>query len=253
MRIKPYFKTELAEPYQGKHFHDVGASVIMNMEVKTKTLGNFLVMLPDPVSLNLNNAQGAINKSESLKERINSAKQFTVFSKTLTESEISGLKPEEIKALDPEANILRSLNEEKVFEYIQTSMGLVVSLITAIESFVNLIIPHDYTFDKINSTGEVKTLNKEEIIRKCSIEDKLEIVTKVKGKMDLKQQAYWKTFKEIKDLRDEIIHFKKMGNKIDEMWNPIVIYLFDSELQKLLSDTVALISYLHPTYLEIDY
>lgn len=252
MKIKPYFKTTLAKPFQGKHFHDAGASVVMNMEVRTKTLGNFLVMLPDPVSLNLNNAQGAINRCLSLKERIDSVKGFTVFTKVLSEEDIRGLSPEQIKALDPEANILRTLNEEKVFEYIQSSMGLVVSLITAIESFVNLIIPHDHTFDKANSKGEIKILNKEEIVKRCTIEDKLEIVAKVKEKLDLKQQPFWKSFKEIKDLRDEIIHFKKMDNKIDQMWNPIIIYLFDSDLQKLLEDTVALINFLHPTYLEVE-
>ena len=55
MKIKPYFKTTLAEPYQGKYLHEAGAEVVMNMHVKSKTLGDFMVLLPDLVSLNLEN------------------------------------------------------------------------------------------------------------------------------------------------------------------------------------------------------
>lgn len=48
MKIKPYLKTTLAKPYQGKSFHDVGASIVMNMRVSTEFIGDFMVMLPDP-------------------------------------------------------------------------------------------------------------------------------------------------------------------------------------------------------------
>lgn len=28
MKVKPYFRTTLAKPYQGKHYHEAGASVV---------------------------------------------------------------------------------------------------------------------------------------------------------------------------------------------------------------------------------
>lgn len=251
MKIKPYFKSTLTKALQGKNFHNAGAEVVMNMEVQTKSLGNFLVMLPDPVSLNLNNAQNFIDKCEKLKERIISSKRITVFSKILGETDISGRTNEEIKKLDPEANILRDFDNEKIFEYMQSSMGMVVSLIVGIESFLNLIIPFDYRTVRVNKNGEKINLDKEQIVRKFSIEDKIEIVSEIKHKEDVKQQKFWNTFKEVKDLRDDIIHFKKMDKKIDQMWNPIIVSLFDGNLQRYFDDIVNLINYLEPKYLEM--
>ena len=222
MKIRPYFKTTLATPFQGKFLHQVGATVVMNTDVHTKSIGDFMIMLPDPVSLNLNNAQGFINKCEKIKERINKAKGIQVFSKTLNEDSIRGLDINAIKKLDPEAGVFRTLDNEKVFEYVQSSMGVVVSLITAVESFVNLIIPYNYTHERINKKGESEVLTKEQVVRKFSIEDKLDIVAKIKSKTDLKQQKFWVSFKTAKDLRDDVIHFKKMDNNIKEMWSPII-------------------------------
>ena len=252
MKIKPYFKAKLAQPYQGKHLHAVGTMLVMNTEVRTKSVGDFIVMLPDPVSLNLNNAQGFIDKCGKLKERINKAKETTIFSKILTEEVIAGLNNEEIKKLDPAANILRVLDNDKVFEYVQSSMGVVVSLITAVESFVNLMIPIDYTFVRTNRKGEKETLDKAQIVRKLPIEEKLEIIGAVKAKPDLKQQTFWNSFKTVKDLRDDIIHFKKMDNNINQMWRPIIESFFDSDLQKFFDDIVGMIGYLHPQYLETE-
>jgi hypothetical protein len=112
MKIKPYFKSTLAKPFQGKHFHDVGTSVVINTEVRTKSIGDFILMLPDPVSLNLNNAQGFIDKCGKLKERIDKAKESTVMSKVLTEEAIRGRTNEEIKKLDPAADIFRVLDKK---------------------------------------------------------------------------------------------------------------------------------------------
>ena len=252
MKVKPYFRTTLAEPFQGKHLHKAGAEVVMNMHIKTKTLGDFIMMLPDPVSLNLNNAQNFVDKCEKLKERINKAHKFTVFSKTLTEEKIAGKSKEEIHSMDPDADFFRELDSDKIFEYIQSSMGVVVSLITAVESFVNLIIPHDYSLKRVNSKGVTEILDKTTMVRKLSIIDKLELVATIKSKDNLKQQKFWSTFKAIKDLRDDIIHFKKMDNKIDQMWTPIVVSFLDSDLQVFFDETVSLISFLHPDYLSIE-
>jgi len=251
MRINPYFRTTLAEPFQAKHSHEAGAEVVMNMHVRSKTLGDFIVMLPDPVSLNLNNEQNFIDKSEKLKERINKVRGFIVFSKILTEEKIAGKSKEEIHSMDPDADFFRELDNDKVFEYIQTSMGVVVSLITAVESFVNLIIPHDHSIERTNSKGVVEILDKTAMVRKLSIIDKLELVATVKGKDSLKQQKFWATFKIIKDLRDDIIHFKKMNDKINKMWTPIVVSFLDSDLQDFFNQTVSMISFLHPNYLSI--
>lgn len=252
MKVKPYFRTTLAKPYQGKHYHEEGTSVVMSAQVNTKSIGNFLMILPDPVSLNLNNAQNAIDRAETIIERINKSKQITVFSKLLNEEKIRGLSQDQILKLDPAANILRNLNDEKIFEYIQLSMGIVVSLITSVESFLNLTIPHDYVVKRQKKDGEEEVLNKMYIVRRFSIEDKIELVSDVKKRVGIKQEKFWSSFKEIKNLRDEIIHFKKMDSKIDQMWTPILVSFFDSDYQLFFDDTVNLINFLEPKYLEYE-
>lgn len=252
MKVKPYFRTTLAKPYQGKYYHEAGTSVVMNAEVDTKSIGKFLIMLPDPVSLNLNNAQNAIDRAETILERINKSKKITVFSKILTEEKIQELTKDQILKLDPNANVLRNLNDEKIFEYMQLSMGIVISLITSVESFLNLIIPHDYTVKKSNKVGDDVTLDKLHIVRRFSIEDKIELVGAIKKRENVKQEKFWSSFKVVKNLRDEIIHFKKMDSKIDQMWTPILVSFFDSDFQVFFDDTVKLINYLEPEYLEYE-
>ena len=252
MKVKPYFRSTLSEPFQGKHYHEAGTTVVLNAEINTKSIGRFIMMLPDPVSLNLNNAQNAIDRAKTLIERINKSKKITVFSSILKEDNIRGLSSAQIEKLDPSATVFRVLSDEKIFEYTQLSMGIVVSLITAIESFLNLIIPSDFTLKRQNKKGEDEILNKEHIVRKFSIEDKITLVSEDKNRTGLKQQKFWETFKQVKDLRDEIIHFKKMDSKIDTIWTPILVSFFDSDLQEFFNDTVNLINFLEPKYLEYE-
>jgi hypothetical protein len=250
MKIHPYFKTTLATPFQGKHFHDVGTEVVMNMEVRSQTIGDFIMMLPDPVSLNLNNAKGLVDKSIKIKERINKAKEFTVFSKILTEKDIQNKNKEQIKEIDPDATYFRNLDSDKVFEYVQSSMGVVIFLVTAAESFANLAIPEDYKHERITKKGEKELWDKQQIVRKMSITNKLELISIIKDKSNLKEQRFWNTYEKVKELRDDIIHFKKMDNKIDEMWSSIITILLDSNLEEFYNDFVALIDFFRPGFLE---
>jgi len=252
MKIKPYFKTTLAKPYQGEHFHPAGTSVIMNTTVSSKTLGDFMIMLPDPVSLNLNSAQNSIDLCTQLKKEIDSSKEIKIFSSKISEDILKSKIPSEIKLLDPDVKIYRILDEDKVFEYLQNSMNIIVLLIVSIESFVNLTIPADYKHEHKDKKGKKVVLNKLEIVKKLSIEDKIEILVKIKSKPNIKQEKFWKTFKEIKSLRNEIIHYKKKDSKVDEMWSPMIETLFDSNLQTFLQESVNLINYINPDYLDIE-
>ncbi|MDB4940246.1 MAG: hypothetical protein JWO40_671 [Candidatus Doudnabacteria bacterium] len=250
MKINPYFRTTLAKPFQGKFLHEAGAEVILNIPINSKTIGNFIIMLPDPVSLNLNNAQAFIDKWVKLKERINKSKNFTVYSSALSEDDISGKSQEQIKHLDPNANFYRTLDEEKVFECIQSSIGVVISLITAMEAFVNVVIPHDYILQRTNKRSEKENLNKDSIVKKLSISEKIILIADIKGKADLKEQVFWSTFHEVKKLRNDIIHFKKTDANINNMWAPIIIGFLDSDLQKFFDHFVIMIDYLHSGYLD---
>ncbi|MCX6797670.1 MAG: hypothetical protein NTX66_00400 [Candidatus Falkowbacteria bacterium] len=251
MKIKPYFRTKLSEPFQGKYYHEAGASVALTSAIETKSLGKFMVIIPDPVSLNFNNAVNFIERSKQIKQEIDNNKKMTVFSGKLNEKDIKGLNLNQIKELDKDADIFRDLENDKIFDYIQTTMGVVVSLVTAVESFLNMIIPFDYTVE-ITRQGEKKIIEKNEIVRRFSIEDKIELVEKCKGKTGIKQQKFWNSFKIVKELRDNIIHFKKTDSNLNQLWSPIIVLLFDIDFDKTFVDFVDLVNYLEPAYLEED-
>ncbi len=251
MKIKPYFRTKLSEPFQGKYYHEAGASVALTSAIETKSLGKFMVIIPDPVSLNFNNAVNFIERSKQIKQEIDNNKKMTVFSGKLNEKDIKGLNLNQIKELDKDADIFRDLENDKIFDYIQTTMGVVVSLVTAVESFLNMIIPFDYTVE-ITRQGEKKIIEKNEIVRRFSIEDKIELVEKCKGKTGIKQQKFWNSFKIVKELRDNIIHFKKTDSNLNHLWSPIIDLLFDIDFDKTFVDFVDLVNYLEPAYLEED-
>ncbi len=147
MKIKPYFKTKLTKPYQAKHYHEAGTSVALNSAIKTKSLGRFMVVIPNPVSLNFNNAFNLIGRSKQIKLEIDNNKKMTVFSSKLNEEIIKGLNINQIKKLEKNADIFRDLEDDKIFDYMQTTMGVVVLLVTAVELFLT-IKPHS-TFSQL--------------------------------------------------------------------------------------------------------
>jgi hemerythrin superfamily protein len=83
-----------------------------------------------------------------------------------------------------------------------------------------------------------------------SLTDKLELMSKIKEKPDLKEQGFWQNYEKVKELRDNIIHFKKPDSKLDEMWSPILTDLLDSNLQEFYDDFVALVVFFRPGFLE---
>lgn len=250
MKIKPYISGKLAEPIQGRVYHKKGSLVVISAEVHTKSIGDFLVVIPDPVSLSLNNAKNFLDCCKELRKKIDDSKERTIFSKTLSEENIRTLNQKQLKKFDPALKILRRFNDADVYQYMQNGMGFVISLITAIESFLNLMIPHDYKAKRLNKNGVEETLDKDQILW-FSIEEKLKLVAEINGNVSIQQEKFWNSFKVVKSLRDDIIHFKNTDKPINEIWNPIIKSLFDSDFEKFFKDVVGLINHLKPGYIEL--
>ena len=156
----------------------------------------------------------------------------------------------EILALDPETNFLRHFDQDKLYEFIQCGMDAMTALIASVESFVNAVLPHDYTVSSKDKNGNAAVLSKDDIVRKFRIEEKIELLGELSKKTDFKQQTFWLSFKMVKKIRDDLIHFKNTGKKFNEIWDSILIALIDTDLEKASDDFVELIKYFRPAYFD---
>lgn len=252
MKILAYIRSTLAEPFQGKQLYEKGASVVISNKVVTKTLGTFMLIPPDPVSLSLNDAQNFIDRTLKLKERIVKTKEVTIFPKKYKTEELEALNLKnvyEVLKIDPEAEVIRQVNPEKIYSFIQSGANTMISLMTAVESFANVMIPKDHK-EKVFKKGAEVELDKNGIVRWCSTVEKLEILGRIHNKADFKSKSHWQSFLDIKKLRDDFIHFKQAHAHIDSIWNPMVVGLVDSDLQKFYNDTVTLIKYFRSEYFD---
>ncbi len=61
-----------------------------------------------------------------------------------------------------------------------TLQSVVISLVTAVETFVNLLIPHDYIYKTTDKNGSPVDFDKKRIERHLSVEDKINILISLK-------------------------------------------------------------------------
>ncbi len=254
MRIRAYLRTKLAKPYHGKHYHAAGTEVVFNSRVQTKSLGDFLITPPDPVSFSLNNAENLINSAILIKEELSKSEDKIVYPKKYSLEQLHKIHittPEQILSIDPSSDVVRNFDSGKIYQFMQNGADSTTALVASVEAFVNIVLPFDYTETIFNKkTGRSEVLTKDQIVRKFSIEQKLESLANASNLKDFKKENFWATFKEIKRIRNLFIHFKKLDTKIDSLWGPIIIGLIDADLQKFFEDIVSLIKYFRPNHFD---
>ncbi len=122
------------------------------------------------------------------------------------------------------------------FEILQTS--IIFSYI-AIEGFSNAVIPENYLHERVNEKGIKETLTKENIERWMSTSEKVgTILPLILKTSDIRAENYWATFKELEQLRNDIVHQKTIekGTKLDtkvfnQMLNPKVFERIASSIK----------------------
>ncbi len=247
MKIKPILETTLAKDFNSASgiTHPAGTKISFATKFTTKKFGELLLTTPNPVTLNLDFAEKVIAELKSLESEVTAGAKKMVFSKLGVTQNISG---EEALKNDPDAEVIRH-HDDSLYYYLEASMSIVISLFTAIETFTNLVIPHDYVHNTEDKNGDPVQRDKTYIERYYSLEDKIDILMVLKSKPDLKKQPSWMTFKELKNIRDNVIHLKSSGKTYIEQYNPIFTSLFDLEAEKAYKQVTELIDYLEPSLL----
>lgn len=92
------------------------------------------------------------------------------------------------------------------FEHIQSA---VISIYTAIEAMANVAIPRDYTMEAVNNRKIKEIWSKENIERWKSTSEKIgDIVPNILKTQSPKKLKIWSKFKQLEQIRNDIIHQK---------------------------------------------
>ncbi len=171
---------------------------------------DYVFPVPDPTLIYFNNAQLSLASINDYKNKLIEKVDFR------------------IKLSEP------ALNE--IYNFYGVTSGFVIFLFTAIESFVNNVIPDDFEFIK-------KMNHKTEIYTKDQIQEAIDFKTKLK---EVLPQATGKNFFQnstptnekiwkLKEFRDEIIHTKPGQNqlKYDELIKTSLRFKYEETLDSV--------------------
>ncbi|MBI4948201.1 hypothetical protein HY844_01420 [Candidatus Berkelbacteria bacterium] len=111
----------------------------------------------------------------------------------------------------------------QLFDFFENFIEHIVFAQTALEAFANEVIPFSFVFEcKIN--GVKKMYVKDELERWVTLDEKLStLLPKALNCSTIKGLTQWNKYKEIKDIRDRVIHLKMVdhqssGSEVKTLW-----------------------------------
>lgn len=140
------------------------------------------------------------------------------------------------KSRDP--NI--SLDDQITFAYLEHMFEAVVCAHTAVEAYVNELLPADRSYERTSRQGVVETLSKDEIERRASLTEKVStFLPQALGIRSPKgvHRAY-SDLQALSRVRDRLIHMKSIDRKssgpdADTVWHRLLIC--DSPIDQAMS------------------
>jgi hypothetical protein len=180
---------DLPAAFPGGPSHKAGAPVYLTTETKDSDGNSIGFITPSPTALSLNIAA-------------NAAKQATQLRRTITFREV----------LTPEGKGKTVANENNVylFNYFEQCMIAISFSYQALETFSNdMIVSNLKGTYQLNRRGNLVEVSVDELQRETSTEEKLAtILPDLLKKESPKGKVVWQDFKELKHIRDSIIHLK---------------------------------------------
>lgn len=99
-----------------------------------------------------------------------------------------------------------------LYNYFSTLKISIIFSYNAIEAFINMSIPEDYKYEFKNNKGIKEVWDKEAIQRWMSTSDKLlKILPSLKNVDKPTNEPFWNNFKNLENLRNDIIHPKQIS------------------------------------------
>ena len=115
------------------------------------------------------------------------------------------------------------------FDYVERVMESIVMAFTALEAYVNEVIPDDYKYET-NRKSEIilEIMDKKQVERWLSLDEKLShILPEVLKIKSPKSSRSWQGYRKLKKVRDRIIHMKaedrrSSGPDIPTLWHELL-------------------------------
>ncbi|KIR18125.1 hypothetical protein PFLU4_15140 [Pseudomonas fluorescens] len=121
-------------------------------------------------------------------------------------------------------------SDEDTFDYVENMIESIVLAFTALEAFVNETIPSDYFYARHHRSDVVlEATSKETIERHTSLDEKLtSVLPEILQCSSPKGGRSWQGYKQLKSVRDRIIHMKtddrrSSGPETNTVWQAIIL------------------------------
>lgn len=119
--------------------------------------------------------------------------------------------------------------EVEYFDSLEERIASIIFSYTAIETYVNALIPDDYIYIKVRSDGRnEERYNKEQIERFLPLKEKIQsIITVIKDKTLPKDSKVWQDFLKLEQDRNRLVHVKSndaasKDEYVDTLWQLLV-------------------------------
>lgn len=147
----------------------------------------------------------------------------------------------------PSGNGVQPNNSTTVLNCIRDLQSAVLYSFTAIESLANHAI--DMLDDDLTLTIKKKTYGKKELVN-LGIDEKLKrVVPKLDGAKVIAGTAVWERYRELKFIRDELLHVKERGLDVDPKKRTAYDRLLVGEADQCIDDAVAVVEGIWPGWL----
>lgn len=101
-----------------------------------------------------------------------------------------------------------------LFDWFQLSVAEIIFSFTALEAFANESIPASFEYDWMTSKKEIKKLKGSEIERSISLDEKLKhVLPRAHAIKSPSGTKAWSQFRDLKRVRDRLIHLKSIDRK----------------------------------------
>jgi len=132
----------------------------------------------------------------------------------------------------------------QVYDYFEHIQSSVISIYSAIEALCNVAIPTNYTVRKKNNKGITEIWDKAAIEKWMSTEEKAGVLVPEILKIDSpKKLPVWERFKQLKSIRDAIIHQKASLGRPSEVEADFLGTLLNPAIERTIMSGFELVQY----------
>jgi hypothetical protein len=133
-----------------------------------------------------------------------------------------------------------------LFDYLEHIQSAIIMAFTAVECLANDLLPNDFVYEEKRKGEETKQYDHKEIERWISTIDKLALVIPQALKItNPKTYNFWPKFTKLKDLRNDIIHFRNLLPIEQEEKERIISLLLNDSVFGKISSAFELIKKIH--------